>query len=319
LVDESHIYWFNASSKKQGCFDPRRRLGSKHPCFFDEASSNEDAVWAQASGRDSNWHAGDDAARSQVQTWTVGAQHGDGQRWLLGAAASTQTSTWQGEPVAGQDVWGRAQGRQNALWLFGNLYGEAGYLHAAVNWGTHTQTVNRPVWLGEAHFFTGGQENGSQGQASLDAGHVFAVGAGTVQPQVGLAYDWLHRGSLDEPGADGFSLVAPGGHEGLWTATTDLDGRLPLAWGNQVAQLQVDIGLSQALGNPGGGFMAAYAGLPDNAFEVKGWQEDRTSEHAQMRIHWPLSSRMELHAGYGYDWSGGEHGGQWQAGVHVQL
>ncbi|MFY3162964.1 autotransporter domain-containing protein [Achromobacter xylosoxidans] len=177
--------------------------------------------------------------------------------------------TWSDAKADFDHYGGQSRSQGTGLSLYGRYGAETGpYVSARAGHEWRHADVKRDILAGGAERVASGR-NDRVTALYAEIGHAFAFDSGRVTPFVGVSYDHLARGAIDEDGS-AFALQARkksydqgAGQLGLRLQSSPLD------WAGGSTTLSA-YG-AYRYGNPTRlDFMAAFAGAPDASFEVQG-------------------------------------------------
>ncbi|MBE1160172.1 S8 family serine peptidase [Dyella acidiphila] len=174
-----------------------------------------------------------------------------------------------------------------AKWTTGNAYVSG---RIGEDW-IHSDTSRWGV-LGVVPAAITSSRNDTMTSAYLEGGYNFRSDAWTTTPFVSAGDEHLDRAAINEQGAGGFGIAAPG--EDFNQSYAQVGARLAYRWNWGAGELSLKgYALYQRiLGGRDLGFTAAYAGAPAATFQLEGVNTARNSEwvgagvNAMMNQHW---------------------------------
>ena len=190
--------------------------------------------------------------------------------WLIGGSVSGSQSQMQFDRMGGH-----GQGESPMAMAHAHYRGNEWHATGVVGAGRTTLQLQRPIDLGAAgmHFAHSRRE---LDQAFLhgEVGRRIAVGNGRLTPFAGLDYSALHSGAFSEQGDTGFELVARPGGTSRWLGAVGARYAQDWQFGHRGwMRLNLDARYAQFLSGGGAGQQAAFAGVPDAAFELNSWSQ----------------------------------------------
>ncbi|MFY3137930.1 autotransporter domain-containing protein [Achromobacter xylosoxidans] len=250
-------------------------------------------VWMQMMGGTGKLRqSGFAGADTRLYGGQLGVDHHVSENGILGLSL-----TWSDAKADFDHYGGRSRSQGTGLSLYGRYGADSGpYVSGRAGHEWRHADVKRDILAGGAERVDSGR-NDRVTSLYAEIGHAFAFDSGRVTPFVGVSYDHLARGAIDESDS-AFALQA--GKKSYDQGAGQFGLRLqssPLDWAGGATTLTA-YG-AYRYGNPTRlDFTAAFAGAPDASFEVQGIGLPRHTGWLGLAASSQLAGAMSWYASY---------------------
>jgi outer membrane autotransporter protein len=201
--------------------------------------------------------------------------------------------------------------------IYAHYRGARWHATGLVGAGRTTLQLDRPIDLGAAGMHVAHSRR-ELGQAFVhgEVGRRVLLGKGQLTPFVAVDYSALHSDSFSEQGDTGFELVAqPGRSNQLSAAAGTRYTRDWIFGGNGWLQLNLDARYQRRLHDGGDAQQAAFLGVPDAVFDLRGWSRVDGFGVMDMGLAGGFGERWTWSADYARRFGTGAGHGGWFLGL----